>query len=75
MSKEPILQFKLSKADEFHCSACIDVADEGAFTLDTSVSDLVRAFKSHVQKYHSKGEDFNQAAFRAVQETIRRSES
>jgi len=50
------------------------VEDEGAFTLTTTVKDLVDAFRSHVQRYHSKGEDFNQAAFRAVQETIRHSE-
>jgi len=75
MPKEPILEFKLSKPDKFHCSFCRDVGDEGAFTLTTSVARLVADFRGHVQRYHSKGEDFNQAAFRAVQETIRRSES
>ena len=75
MKKEPVLTFRMSKPDKFHCSFCRNLGDEGAFTLDTSVRDLIRAFESHVKRHHAKGEDFNQAAFRAVQETIKRSES
>jgi len=62
MGKEPVLEFKLSRSDKFHCSSCRDTGDEGAFTLDSSVAELVDAFRAHVERYHSKGEDFNKAA-------------
>lgn len=73
MKREPVLTFKISRPTKFHCSACRDTGDEGAFSIDTKVSDLIEAFKDHVQRYHDKGEDFNQAAFRSVQETIKHS--
>jgi len=68
MAKEPILTFILSKPDKFHCSFCGHGPDEGAFTLDGHVRDLIAAFEAHVERYHPKGEDFSQAAARIVRE-------
>jgi hypothetical protein len=69
--KEPILEFKLSSPQSFHCSACGNGPDEGAFVITGEVKDLISAFRSHVQDFHSKGEDFNQAAFRVVRESTK----
>lgn len=59
MKNEPVLTFCLSDPSKFHCSACRNVGDEGAFTLELKVKDLVEAFKAHVQEYHTDGEDIN----------------
>jgi hypothetical protein len=71
MPKEPILTFKLSRPGKFHCSSCRDVAEEGAFTLEGRLQDLIDAFKTHVKHYHSKGEDFSQAAARIVRQATK----
>jgi hypothetical protein len=68
MAKEPILTFVLSKPDKFHCSFCGHGPSEGAFSIDTDVSELIEAFKEHVQTHHPKGEDFSQAAARIVRQ-------
>jgi hypothetical protein len=66
MAKEPVLTFRLPHPEKFHCSACPDIGDQGSFTLDGRISDLIDAFREHVRKYH--GEDFSQAAVRIVRE-------
>jgi hypothetical protein len=35
------------------------------------VAELVAAFKAHVERYHSQGEDFSQAAARIVREATK----
>ena len=69
--KEPVLEFRISSPRSFHCSACGNGPDEGAFVITGEVQDLIAAFRSHVQDFHSKGEDFNQAAFRVVRESTK----
>jgi hypothetical protein len=57
--KEPVLEFRLSRPNCFHCSFCGNTPDEGAFVLTGKVADLIEAFKAHVEEYHPKGEDFS----------------
>jgi hypothetical protein len=57
--EEPILEFRLSRPQSFHCSFCGYTPDEGAFVTTGEVSDLIGAFRSHVEEYHSKGENFS----------------
>ncbi|MGO9274958.1 MAG: hypothetical protein ACLQOO_32800 [Terriglobia bacterium] len=58
---EPVLEFRLSRRESFHCSFCGTKPDEGAFVVTGKISDLIAAFEAHVEQYHSKGEDFSQA--------------
>jgi len=60
--REPVLEFRLSKLNQFHCSFCGDVLDEGTFVAHGEVDKLIEAFKDHVAQYHLRGEDFSQAA-------------
>ena len=66
--KEPVLEFKLSRPDSFHCSLCGNRLDEGAFVADGEVKDLLDSFSQHVASFHPAGEDFSQAAARTVRE-------
>ena len=68
VKREPVLELRLSNPKSFHCSFCRVRGLEGMFvaTGDGTVSDLVAAFEDHVQQFHSKGEDFSQAAVRIV---------
>jgi hypothetical protein len=52
MAEEPILAFKLSRPTKFHCSACPDVRDQGAFVITGEVSEMIAAFQQHVARYH-----------------------
>jgi formylmethanofuran dehydrogenase subunit C len=67
---EPLLEFRLSRPDSFHCSFCGTKPDEGAFVVTGEISDLVAAFKAHVERYHPEGEDFSQTAPRIVGEAL-----
>lgn len=68
MAKEPTLTFRLSRPSQFQCSLCPEIGDQGAFTLTTTVRELVEAFEEHVKEHHPKHEDVNQAAARIVRE-------
>lgn len=71
--REPVLEFRLSKPEQFHCSFCGHAPDEGAFVARGEIEELVKAFKSHVEEHHPKGEDFSQAAARIVREATENS--
>jgi len=58
MAKEPLLTFQFSSPNKFHCSFCRDVGVEGAFSFRDTIEELIQEFKEHVEKWHSKGEDF-----------------
>jgi hypothetical protein len=62
--KEPVLEFRLSRPDSFHCSFCGTKPDEGAFVATREITDLIAAFKTHVEQYHPKGEDFSRTPTR-----------
>jgi hypothetical protein len=62
MPKEPVLEFKFSQPDIFHCSSCGDGPNEGAFSLATSLKKLLDAFRKHVRDHHSNGEDYSKSA-------------
>jgi hypothetical protein len=54
--REPILAFRLSHPESFHCSLCEPDNDEGTFIITGEVSDLLVAFKMHVERFHPAGE-------------------
>ena len=52
---EPMLTFRLSDLNEFHCSSCgheVASAHNSRFIVDR-VTDLIAAFKTHVELRHS----------------------
>jgi hypothetical protein len=52
---EPMLTFKLSDRNEFHCSTCgqkIALAHNSRFIVDR-VADLIAAFKTHIEDCHA----------------------
>jgi len=66
LKREPVLEFRLSRPDSFHCSFCGSKPDEGLFVVTAEISDLIAAFKAHVERYHSEGEDFSRTGARIV---------
>jgi hypothetical protein len=66
--REPVLEFRLSSPKSFHCSFCGHGPDEGAFVITGTISELIKAFKSHVERHHPAGEDFSQTAARTVKQ-------
>lgn len=50
----------------------MDRGDEGAFTLNGDIRELVDAFRAHIEQFHPKGEDFSQAAARIVREATKK---
>jgi hypothetical protein len=74
MAKEPALVFKLSDPQTFRCSAC-NGESQGDFAAEGWAVDVVDAFRIHVLRYHSKGQDFSQPASLMVTEASKESVS
>jgi len=72
LPNEPILTFRLSRPDRFHCSACPDLGDDSPFPLDLWTSDLVEVFRDHVLRHHPKNEAFSRAAVRRARKPTKR---
>jgi hypothetical protein len=68
--REPILEFRLSCPESFHCSFCGYRQDEGAFVITGDVAALLDAFKTHVESFHPAGEDFSQVDSRIEREAM-----
>jgi len=66
--REPVLEFGLSNPKSFHCSFCGHGPDEGAFVITGTIEEMIKAFKSHVERHHPAGEDFSQSAARIAEE-------
>ena len=62
MAKEPLLVFSLSHPQAFHCSVCGKYGEDfGAFDTGGWAIDVIDAFRRHVQRHHSKDEDYSRA--------------
>jgi hypothetical protein len=64
--REPVLEFRLSRPKSVHCSFCGHGPDEGAFVITGTIDGMLKAFRSHVERFHPAGGDINQAAARTV---------